>query len=94
METLDPVQSGPPPGALASPAVARNAGPILRVLRAHLPARARVLEIASGSGEHAVAFAGALPATTWTPSDPSPGARTSITAWGAEARLANLRPRR
>ena len=92
MQTLDSVQNAVPDGALASPAVARNTAPILEVLRAHLPARARVLEIASGSGEHAVAFARALPATTWTPSDPSPEARASIAAWTAETGLDNVRP--
>jgi len=92
VHTLDPVQSAPPPGALASPAVARNTTAILAVLRAHLPAEGRVLEIASGSGEHAVAFARALPRTIWTPSDPSAEARASITAWAAEAALSNLNP--
>jgi hypothetical protein len=92
MQTLDPIQTAAPPGALASPAVARNTAAILEVLRAHLPAEGRVLEIASGSGEHAVAFARALPRTTWTPSDPSAEARASIAAWAAEAALPNLRP--
>lgn len=92
VQTLDSIQNATPEGALASPAVARNAAPILEVLRVHLPAQARVLEIASGSGEHAVAFARALPATTWTPSDPSPEARTSIAAWTADAGLPNVRP--
>ncbi len=81
-----------PRGALASPAVARNAGPILAVLKAHLPGSGRVLEIAAGSGEHAVAFAGALPGLDWTPSDPSAEARASIGAWAAAAALPNLRP--
>lgn len=91
MQTLDPVQTALPPGALASPAVARNTAAILEVLRAHLPAEGRVLEIASGSGEHAVAFARALPRTTWTPSDSSAQARASIAAWAAEAALPNLK---
>lgn len=90
MQTLDSVQNAAPQGALASPAVARNTAPILEVLRAHLPARARVLEIASGSGEHALAFARALPTTTWTPSDPSSEALASIAAWRAETDLPNL----
>ena len=93
VQTLDSVQNAVPEGALASPAVARNTAPILEVLRAHLPARARVLEIASGSGEHAIAFARALPATTWTPSDPSPLARASIAAWRVEPGVPNVRPR-
>lgn len=92
MQTLDPVQNAVPEGARATPHSARNTAPILDILRAHLPAHARVLEIASGSGEHALAFARALPAVTWTPSDPSLEARTSIAAWAADAALPNLRP--
>lgn len=80
MQTLDP-QTPLPDGALSSPAVSRNTGPILDVLRAHLPARGRVLEIAAGSGEHALAFSAALPGLDWTPSDPSADARASIAAW-------------
>jgi hypothetical protein len=91
VHTLDP-QIPTPAGGLASPATARNAGPILAVLTAHLPARGRVLEVASGAGEHAVAFAGALPGLEWTPSDPSAEARASIAAWAAAAALPNLRP--
>lgn len=89
MQTMDTITTLPD-GAAASPAVARNTGPILEVLRAHLPARGRVLEVAAGSGEHAVAFARALPGLTWTPSDPSPDARTSIAAWAGAAALPNL----
>ncbi|MNU40734.1 hypothetical protein D3C71_294560 [compost metagenome] len=73
-----------PDGALASPASLRNAEPILHLLRAHLPKSGRVLEIASGSGQHAVFFSGALPGLDWTPSDPSADARASIAAWAAE----------
>ncbi len=91
MQTMDPIRATPG-AALASPAVARNTAPILAVLKAHLPARGRVLEIAAGSGEHAVAFAGALPGLEWTPSDPSAEARASIAAWADQAGLANLRP--
>ncbi|MBU4040501.1 MAG: DUF938 domain-containing protein [Alphaproteobacteria bacterium] len=91
MQTMDPAVATPQ-GALASPAVARNTGPILEVLKAHLPGRGRVLEIAAGSGEHAVAFAGALSGLDWTPSDPSAEARASIAAWAAAASLSNLRP--
>lgn len=79
-----------PDGALASPASVRNAEPILHLLRAHLPKSGRVLEIAAGSGQHAVAFSSALPGLTWTPSDPSPDARASIAAWAAQAGAANL----
>lgn len=90
MQTMDPVQPTPE-GALASPSTARNTQPILDVLKAHMPARGRVLEIASGAGEHALAFASALPGLEWTPSDPSPEARASIAAWAAQG-PANLKP--
>lgn len=89
MQTMDTITTLPD-GAAASPAVARNTGPILDVLRAHLPARGRVLEVAAGSGEHAVAFAQALPDLQWTPSDPSAEARASIAAWAGAAALPNL----
>ena len=79
-----------PDGATSSPAAGRNIEPILNVLRAHMPARGRVLEIASGSGEHALAFARALPDLDWSPSDPSESALTSIAAWRETARLDNL----
>lgn len=91
MQTMDPI-TATPAGALASPAVARNTSPILAVLKAHMPGRGRVLEVAAGSGEHAVAFASALPGLDWTPSDPNPEARASIEAWAAAANLPNLRP--
>ena len=91
MQTMDSLAAAPA-GALASPAAARNREPILKVLRAHMPRRAQVLEVAAGSGEHAVAFAGALPELEWTPSDPSAEARASIAAWAAEAGLPNLGP--
>lgn len=90
MQTMDP-RVATPSGGLRSPAAARNTGPILAVLQAHLPARGEVLEIAAGSGEHAVAFAGALPGLAWTPTDPSPEARASIAAWTRAAGLPNLR---
>ena len=79
-----------PDGALASPASVRNAEPILKLLRAHLPKSGRVLEIAAGSGQHALTFANALPGLEWTPSDPSPDARASIAAWAAQAGAPNL----
>jgi len=75
---------------LQSPAAARNRQPILEVLKAVLPEHARVLEVASGSGEHAVHFAGAMPGWRWQPSDPNPHARRSIAAWREYSGLANL----
>jgi Protein of unknown function (DUF938) len=73
-----------------APATARNREPIRDVLARVLPERGIVLEIASGSGEHATAFARAFPALTWQPSDADPTAVASIAAHRAEAGLANL----
>lgn len=75
-----------------APAAARNRDPILAVLRGVLPETGTVLEIASGTGEHSLHFAAALPGLVFQPSDPNPEARSSIAAWAAESGLANLRP--
>ncbi len=75
-----------------APAAARNRDPILDALRRHLPARGLVLEVASGSGEHALHFAAALPGLVFQPSDPDADARASIDAWVAQSGLANIRP--
>jgi cyclopropane fatty-acyl-phospholipid synthase-like methyltransferase len=64
-----------------APSTARNRVPILDVLRHVLAPDARVLEIASGSGEHAVFFAREMPGLVWRPSDPDPDARASVEAW-------------
>ncbi|XYD10422.1 DUF938 domain-containing protein [Methylobacterium sp. NMS12] len=77
--------------ALTAPAVARNRDAILAVLREVLPASGTVLEVASGSGEHAVHVAAALPGLDWLPSDPEPAARRSIAAHALRAGLANIR---
>jgi hypothetical protein len=74
-----------------APATARNQAAIREVLARELPREGTVLEIASGSGEHAVYFAAAFPALTWQPSDASEEARASIAAWRDEAGLASLR---
>ena len=76
----------------SAPHVARNAGPIAEVLREVLPERGLVLEVASGSGEHALHFAREFPKLLWQPSDPEPAALRSIEAWRAEAGLFNLLP--
>lgn len=75
---------------LQSPAVARNRQPILEVLQQVLPERARILEVASGSGEHALYLAGAMPGWRWQPSDPNPRALASILAWREAAGRVNL----
>jgi SAM-dependent methyltransferase len=78
--------------AQSAPAAARNREPILLVLRDHLPRQARVLEIASGTGEHAAWYSSALPELTWQPTDLDPKALESIAAWRDAAASPNLLP--
>lgn len=73
------------------PAPERNKQPILDVLARVLPARATVLEIASGSGQHAAFFAAQMPEWTWQPSDFDAENLASIRGWVEDARLPNLR---
>jgi SAM-dependent methyltransferase len=80
----------PPAGARASPSTARNRLPILDVLRPRLTDGARVLEVASGAGEHACFLAAALPGVRWQPTDRDDEALASIAAWRSAAGLANL----
>jgi cyclopropane fatty-acyl-phospholipid synthase-like methyltransferase len=77
-----------------SPSVARNRAPILAVLQRILPPDAHVLELASGTGEHAVFFGETLPGVTWQTSDPDPDARDSIAAWIRSEGVANVLPPR
>lgn len=73
-----------------APAAARNAGPIAEVLADELPGHGLVLEIASGTGEHAVFFAMRFPALSWQPSDRDEEALASIRSWIAEDGNDNL----
>ena len=77
---------------LQYPATERNRDVILDVLRGALPATGLVLEIASGSGEHVVHFAQALPNLTFQPSDPEDAALQSIRAWTQNTGAANVLP--
>jgi len=78
--------------ARTAPAASRNRDPILAVLRDLLPQPAHVLEIASGTGEHAVWFSRSLPGLTWQPTDRDDEALNSIAAWRDTAGLPNLLP--
>ncbi len=75
-----------------APATERNRAPLLSVLSDVLPPTGTVLEVASGTGQHAVFFARALPHLTWQPSDLDPDNLASIAAWREEAALPNLLP--
>jgi len=74
-----------------APAAARNVEPIGGVLAEWLPSSGLVLEIASGTGEHALAFARRFPDLAWQPSDPDPEALASIAAWHADG-PSNFKP--
>lgn len=75
-----------------APATERNRDPILALLREVLPASGLVLEVASGTGEHAVHFARALPGLRWQPTDADDASRLSIDAWTVATRTSNVLP--
>jgi SAM-dependent methyltransferase len=75
-----------------APATERNRDVIAETLARVLPTEGLVLEVASGTGEHAVHFAKLFPALTWQPSDPDPIALASINAWRADSNVPNMRP--
>ena len=75
-----------------APSAQRNRQPILDVLQSRLPEKGLVLEIASGSGEHIVHFATAVPHLTFQPTDPEDGARASTDDWVLSLGLDNVRP--
>lgn len=73
-----------------APATLRNREPIAEVLARELPASGTVLEVAAGTGEHAVFFAEHFPALRWQPTDPSAEALASIAAYRADYPGTNL----
>jgi len=75
---------------LHHPHVARNREPILEVLRRVLPPSGLVLEVASGSGEHAAFFAKGLPSVAWQPTDVDARVLASIAAFRANSGASNL----
>jgi SAM-dependent methyltransferase len=80
------------PMQLSSPAAGRNLAPITSVLDVRLPAAGTVLEIASGPGQHALAFAKRYANLVWQPTDVGASALSSINAWADDASVANLLP--
>lgn len=76
----------------SAPAALRNREPIARVLSEWLPQKGLVLEIASGTGEHAAYFALVFRGLDWQPTDVHADALSSIAAWREEVQLTNLLP--
>ena len=74
----------------SAPAALRNRGAIAEVLAEWLPQQGLVLEIASGTGEHAVHFAERFPKLEWQPSDIHADALASIEGWRQASRLPNV----
>jgi len=79
---------------LHAPSAVRNAGPITEALQEIAPEAGRALELASGTGQHVVAFARAMPGLDTPPTEIDPARRASIDAYVAEAELPNLSPAR
>ena len=75
-----------------APATERNREPIIEVLLRVLPPSGTILEVSSGTGEHAVFFAPRLSPRKWLPSDPNPQSRASIAAWRTHFPSDNLYP--
>jgi Protein of unknown function (DUF938) len=75
-----------------APATQRNREPILEILSQVLPPTGTILEISSGTGEHAVFMAPQLAPRRWLPSDPNPDARASIAAWIESTPCDNIYP--
>ena len=73
-----------------APATERNREPILAVLKTLITGPATILEIASGTGQHAVWFAGKLPDVTWIPSDADEEMRASVAAWARREKVRNI----
>ncbi len=77
---------------LCAPAAERNRDALCEMLRTHAPRTGRALEIASGTGQHVVGFAVALPGLHWQPTEPDAARRGSIDAYVTEAGLPNVAP--
>ena len=90
------MQSEPDDKRRHAPATQRNREPILAAFQDILPTEGTILEIGSGTGEHAAFFAPMFPGLTWQPSDADPGMHASIAAWaqtsGARSHGVTLQP--
>ncbi|GAB4533114.1 MAG: DUF938 domain-containing protein [Amphiplicatus sp.] len=79
-------------GRMFSPSAARNKDPIREVFLERMPCAGAIVEVGSGTGEHVVHLAAALPEAWFLPGDPDEPSRASIAAWTAHAGLSNVAP--
>lgn len=79
-------------GRMSAPSALRNRSAIVELVALHAPRAGRALEIASGTGEHVVAMAAAMPGLHWHPTDIDPQRRRSIDAWVTAEGLVNVAP--
>jgi SAM-dependent methyltransferase len=77
-------------GRLVSPSAERNKGPITEILRRVLPAQGDVLEVSSGTGQHVLHFAQAMPQIRWQPTEQDADCLRSIASWLAQTTLPNV----
>ncbi len=90
LDLPDP-QNGDDSGPRRAPSAERNCAPIADILDRHAPRSGKALEIASGTGQHACAFAARYPDLEWQPTDADADNLATIRAWAARAQCANLR---
>ena len=79
-------------GRLNAPSAVRNAKPIVELVRKIATKSGNALEIASGTGQHVVKLASALPLLNWQPSDVDEARIKSIRSWSDDQHLTNLKP--
>ena len=87
----EPSTHAPADDRLFSPSAARNRDAIAKVFAQNMPTSGNILELAGGSGEHAVHLARTMSDASWLTGDPDLSAQRSIAAWIAESKLPNLR---
>ena len=77
-------------GRIVSPSAERNKGPIAEILMRYLPAQGEVLEVGSGTGQHVLHFAQAMPHIRWQPTERDADARKSIASWLRQTPAPNI----
>ena len=77
-------------GRIVSPSAERNKGPIAEILMRVLPAQGEVLEVSSGTGQHVLHFAQAMPHIRWQPTERDADSLKSIASWLGQTSAPNV----